>query len=64
MKNNIGNNGVLFVRIYGRLISIAEVDFVQTDPNTGQIVQELPLTEPINRLMWNNLNNFIETNSR
>lgn len=50
-NNNIGNNKVLYVRAFGVLVPISEVNFVQLDPNNKEIVQEIPLTDPINRLM-------------
>jgi hypothetical protein len=55
---DIGNKDVMFVRVYGRLIPIEKIDFVQIDPNKGNIVQDIPLLEPIQKLMWHNLHNF------
>jgi hypothetical protein len=54
----IGNKDVMFVRVYGRLIPIEKIDFVQIDPNKGNIVQDIPLLEPIQKLMWHNLHSF------
>lgn len=54
----IGNKDVMFVRVYGRLVPIEKIDFVQVDPNTGNIVQDIPLLQPIEKLMWHNLHNY------
>ena len=54
----IGNKDVMFIRVYGRLVPIEKIDFVQVDPNTGNIVQDIPLLEPIDKLMWDNLHNY------
>lgn len=55
---DIGNNEVMFIRVYGRLIPISKVDFVQLDPNKGNIIQDIPLSEPINLLMHKNMHDF------
>lgn len=55
---DIGNNEVLFIRVYGRLVPIDKVDFVQVDPNRGQIIQDVPLSEPINLLMYKHMHDF------
>jgi len=56
----IGNNDVMFVRVYGKLVPIHKVDFVQVDPNKGHIVQDMPLTQPINLLMYMNMHDFVK----
>jgi hypothetical protein len=58
----IGNKDVMFVRVYGRLVPIEKIDFVQVDPNTNNIVQDVPLLEPIEKLMWHNLHNYTKPN--
>lgn len=50
----IGNNTIMFIRVNNRLHNIKDVAFVQIDPNTGKITQDIPLTKPINKLMWYN----------
>jgi hypothetical protein len=54
----VGNNDVMFIRVYGKLVPIHKVDFVQVDPNKGHIVQDMPLTQPINLLMYMNMHDF------
>jgi hypothetical protein len=55
------NTENMFVRVYGRLVPISQVSFVQLNPNdSSEIVQEIPLTEPIQNLVNNNLENFIK----
>jgi hypothetical protein len=56
----VGNNDVMFIRVYGKLVPIHKVDFVQVDPNKGHIVQDMPLTQPINLLMYMNMHDFIK----
>lgn len=55
----VGNNNVMYVRVYGNLVPINKVNFVQINPNNKNIVQEMPLTEPINLLMYMNMHDFI-----
>lgn len=55
---DIGNKSIMFVRINNRLYNIKDVNFVQVDPNTGKITQDIPLSKPINKLMWYNNNSF------
>jgi hypothetical protein len=56
----VGNNDIMFIRVYGKLVPIHKVDFVQVDPNKGHIVQDMPLTQPINLLMYMNMHDFIK----
>lgn len=56
---DVGNTEVFFVRVYGRLVPVSQVNFVQLDANKEHIISEVPLKEPITRLMWNNLHNFV-----
>lgn len=62
MKNiNIGNTNNMYVRIWGRLVPIEQVNFVQVNPNNpNEIVQEIPMTEPIQNLMKSNMENFVK----
>jgi hypothetical protein len=55
----VGNNDVMYIRVYGKLVPINKVDFVQLDPNKGHIVQDMPLSQPINLLMYMNMHDFI-----
>lgn len=56
---NVGNTNIMYVRLYGgQLIPLNKVNFVQVDPNNGNIVQEIPLNEPINKLMWHNMHDY------
>lgn len=57
---DVGNTEVFFVRVYGRLVPISQVNFVQLDASRQNIISEVPLKEPITRLMWNNLHNFVK----
>lgn len=56
----VGNNSVMYIRVYGNLVPINKVNFVQVNPNNSKIVQEMPLTEPINLLMYMNMHDFIK----
>lgn len=56
----VGNNDIMFIRVYGKLVPIHKVDFVQVDPNKGHIVQDMPLAQPINLLMYMNMHDFIK----
>ena len=56
---DVGNTEVFFVRVYGRLVPVSQVNFVQLDANKEHIISEVPLKEPVARLMWNNLHNFV-----
>lgn len=58
--DNVGNTSVMYVRVYGRLVPIEQVTFVQLDSEKKDIISEVPLKEPITRLMWNNLHNFVK----
>lgn len=57
----VGNKNVMYVRIYGRLVPISELSFVQVDPNNKDvIVQDIPLSDLVSMLMWHNLNSFVQ----
>lgn len=57
-KMIVGNNEVMYVRVRGQLFPIDKVDFVQIDPNNFNIVQDIPLSQAINKLMWHNLHDY------
>lgn len=57
MKNY--NPDIIYVRVYGgSLIPLSKVNLVTTDPNNGNIAQEIPLEMCIGKLMHHNMNNF------
>lgn len=58
----IGNNAIMFIRVNNRLYSIKDVAFVQIDPNTSKITQDIPLAKLINKLMWYNNQTFEQPN--
>lgn len=59
MKN--GNMDIIYIRSYnGSLIPIKNVQLVTLDPNKGNILQEIPMTFLIEKLMYHNMNDFVE----
>ena len=53
------NSDIVYIRAFnGSLIPIGKVSLVTTDPNSGKILQEIPLESCINKLMYYNMNNF------
>lgn len=63
MKSDVGNTNIMYVRIWGRLVPVNQVDFVQVDPNTGDIEQEIPLERVVQSLMRFNLEAFAKVNT-
>jgi hypothetical protein len=62
MKNY--NKNIIYIRIYGgSLIPLDKVELVTTDPNNGKVLQEIPLSVPIEKLMHHNMNNFVQSPS-
>lgn len=60
MSNN-GNMGIIYIRAYnGNLIPINKVQLVTVDPNKGNVTQEIPMTVIMEKLMYYNMNDFIE----
>lgn len=60
MSNN-GNMGIIYIRAYnGNLIPINKVQLVTVDPNKGNVTQEIPMTVIVEKLMYHNMNDFIE----
>lgn len=57
---NVGNTDVFYVRVYGSLVPISQVNFVQMNAEKTNIISEVPLKHPITKLMWNNLHNFVK----
>lgn len=58
------NSDTLFVRVRGVLIPVKQVSLVQVDPNRpGTVVQEIPLTRPLEDLMEYNLTSFVKVHS-
>ena len=59
--NNNGNMDIIYIRAYnGGLIPIKNVKLVTADPNKGTITQELPMTFVMQKLMYHNMNDFVE----
>lgn len=58
MKTEVGNTDIMYVRVWGRLIPVNQVDFVQLDPNNGEIEQDIPLARVVQSLMKFNLEAF------
>ncbi len=52
------NMNVFYIRMYGRLYPISKCDLVQVNPNTGAIVTDLPMEQPLVALMEYNLSAF------
>ena len=63
MKSDVGNTNIMYVRIWGRLIPVNQVDFVQLNPNTGHIEQDIPLERLVQSLMRFNLEAFAKVNT-
>lgn len=63
MKTDVGNTDIMYVRVWGRLVPVKQVQFVQVDPNNGKIEQDIPLERIVQSLMRFNLEAFakIET---
>lgn len=56
------NSNIIHIRSYnGSLVPINKVMLVTTDPNTGKILQEVPLADLIEKLMYHNMNSFERT---
>ena len=56
------NSDIVYVRSYnGSLVPVNKVMLVTTDPNTGKVVQEVPLADLIEKLMHHNMNSFEKT---
>lgn len=45
------NDSIIFVRVWGQLVNIKDVELVQKSPNSGQIVAIEPLKNTIARLI-------------
>ena len=59
---NNGNMNIIYVRAYnGGLIPIKNVQLVTVDPNKGNITQEIPMTFIMEKLMYHNMNDYVET---
>lgn len=53
------NSDIVYVRSYnGSLVPVSKVMLVTTDPNTGKVLQEVPLAVLIEKLMHHNMNSF------
>jgi len=60
MSNN-GNMNIIYIRAYnGGLIPIKNVQLVTVDPNKGNVTQEIPMTFIMEKLMYHNMNDFVE----
>ena len=60
-----GNMNIIYIRAYnGNLIAIDKVKLVTVDPNSGMIVNELPLATCIEKIIQTNLNNFNTPNEK
>ena len=56
------NSNIVHIRSYnGSLVPINKVMLVTTDPNTGKVLQEVPLVDLIEKLMHHNMNCFEKT---
>ena len=59
------NMDIIYIRAYnGSLIPIDKVKLVTVDPNSGKIVNEIPLTTCIEKIIHTNLNNFNVPNEK
>ena len=63
MKSDVGNTNIMYVRVWGRLVPVNQVQFVQLDPNTGDIEQDIPLDRVVQSLMRFNLEAFAKVNT-
>lgn len=53
------NEKVLYIRVFGQLVSVGDVTLVQVNPNNAQeVVQEIALTRPLEDLVEYNLGAF------
>lgn len=56
------NSDIVYVRSYnGSLVPLSKVMLVTTDPNSGKVLQEVPLANLIEKLMHHNMNSFEKT---
>lgn len=56
------NSDIIYVRSYnGSLVPLNKVMLVTTDPNSGKVLQEVPLADLIEKLMHHNMNSFEKT---
>jgi hypothetical protein len=57
------NMDIIYVRAYngGSLIPIRNVKLVTVDPNSGNIVQEIPMIKCVEDLMQYNMHNFVRS---
>lgn len=56
------NSDIVYVRSYnGSLVPLNKVMLVTTDPNSGKVLQEVPLANLIEKLMHHNMNSFEKT---
>lgn len=58
VKTEIGNTDIMYVRVWGRLVPVNQVNFVQINPNNGEIEQDIPLSRVVQSLMKFNLEAF------
>lgn len=58
VKTEIGNTDIMYVRVWGRLVPVNQVNFVQVNPNNGEIEQDIPLSRVVQSLMKFNLEAF------
>lgn len=56
----MSNTNKMYVRVLGMLVPVDELSFVQKDPNTNSIAQEMPLSEVIDNLVRLNYDRFVE----
>ena len=56
----MSNTNKMYVRVLGMLVPVDELNFVQKDPNTNSIAQEMPLSEVIDNLVRLNYDRFVE----
>jgi hypothetical protein len=58
------NEKILYVRVMGMLVPVSQVSLVQVSPNNHrQVVQEIPLSRPLEDLMEYNLNSFVKVHN-
>jgi hypothetical protein len=56
-----GNMDIVYIRAYnGNLIPIKNVQLVTLDANKGSVVQEIPMTLLVEKLMYHNMNDYVE----
>lgn len=56
----MSDTDTMYVRVFGMLVPIKNVDFVQKHPNNKDIAQEMPLEQVVDNLVRLNYDRFVQ----